>query len=119
MAWHGMSLAVGTAALRRPTRKRISLPPKSCPPDGAGWLAMLHTAIHVVINNLSTVLLAGSNYCMQCAIAPTRSEIDRAHARRKWLDIGVPSIRNFGKIKLEKKALWLLLSLSSFPLHLL
>ncbi|OBR09253.1 hypothetical protein CH63R_08018 [Colletotrichum higginsianum IMI 349063] len=76
---------------------------------GCSDIKRLNTAVHVVINILSTVLLAGSNYCMQCAIAPTRSEIDRAHARRKWLDIGVPSIRNFGKIKLEKKALWLLL----------
>ncbi|TQN67003.1 hypothetical protein CSHISOI_08477, partial [Colletotrichum shisoi] len=86
---------------------------------GCSEIKRLNTAVHVVVNILGTVLLAGSNYCMQCAIAPARSEIDRAHAKRKWLDVGVPSIRNLGWIRWEKKALWLLSSLSSFPLHLL
>ncbi|KAK3899103.1 hypothetical protein C8A05DRAFT_46749 [Staphylotrichum tortipilum] len=35
----------------------------------------LNTALHVVINALSSVLLAGSNYCMQCLSAPTRSQM--------------------------------------------
>lgn len=77
-----------------------------------------NTGIHVVINVVSTFLLAGSNYCMQALIAPTRSEIDSAHARRTWLDIGIPSIRNFSSIATKRKILWLLLATSSFPLHL-
>lgn len=53
----------------------------------------LNTGLHFLINLLSTVLLSSSNYSMQCLSAPTRKEIDDAHAKRIWLDIGVPSIR--------------------------
>ncbi|KAH0430157.1 hypothetical protein CcaCcLH18_05861 [Colletotrichum camelliae] len=53
-----------------------------------------NTTLHVIINIISTVLLSGSNY---------------------W----IPTIRNFWSITLRRKSLWILLSLSSFPLHLL
>lgn len=74
-----------------------------------------------MINVLSTVLLSGSNYCMQVCSAPTRRDIDLAHssATAKWLDIGVPSLRNLKHISLRKRALWCLMGLSSLPLHLL
>lgn len=78
-----------------------------------------NTGAHVVINIISTVLLTGSNYCMQCLIAPTRKEIDTAHAQNDWLDVGIPSIRNFWRIAWKRKIVWSLLALSSFPLHLL
>jgi len=49
--------------------------------EGVGVLAerscnetkKLNAGIHVLINALSTLLLAGSNYCMQCLLAPTRA----------------------------------------------
>ncbi|KAK1544158.1 hypothetical protein CPAR01_04791 [Colletotrichum paranaense] len=78
-----------------------------------------NTGAHVAINIISTVLLAGSNYCMQCLIAPTRKEIDAAHAENDWLDVGIPSIRNFWRIAWKRKIVWSLLAMSSFPLHLL
>jgi len=78
-----------------------------------------NTILHLVINVLSSILLSGSNYCMQCLMGPTRQQIDKAHARRSWLDIGVPSIRNFSSLTKRDKAFWLVLGLSSFPLHLL
>ncbi|KAF6796528.1 hypothetical protein CSOJ01_13126 [Colletotrichum sojae] len=81
-------------------------------------IKLLNTAIHVLINILSIVLLAGSNYCMQCLMAPTRPEIDDAQARQQWLDIGVPSVRNFRSMTWKKKIVWALLSFSSIPLHL-
>ncbi|KAH7392189.1 hypothetical protein DE146DRAFT_661877 [Phaeosphaeria sp. MPI-PUGE-AT-0046c] len=56
---------------------------------------------------------------MQCMTAPTRGEVDRAHAARRWLDIGVPSFRNLRRIGRDRLVLWLLLGLSSLPLHLL
>ena len=56
----------------------------------------LNTLLHLLINLLSTLLLGASNYCVQCLSAPTRKDIDKAHAQHKWLDIGVPSIRNLG-----------------------
>ena len=74
---------------------------------------------HLVINALSTLLLSGSNYTQQCLAAPTRSEIDAVHARRRWMDIGVPSIRNLFRIKLERRLLWIAIGFTSIPLHLL
>jgi hypothetical protein len=80
----------------------------------------MNTGIHVMINVLSTVLLAGSNYCMQSLSAPTRAQIDEAHRKAKWVDVGVPSIRNlFCAVSWGNVVLWVLLSLSSLPLHLL
>jgi hypothetical protein len=79
----------------------------------------LNIAAHLLINILSTALLSASNFGMQCLSAPTRKEVDAAHAVRKWLDIGVLSIRNIGKISLKRSMLWALLGASSLPLHLL
>lgn len=78
-----------------------------------------NTLIHLGINLLSTLLLSGSNYCMQCLSAPTRADIDNAHRNRRWLDIGVPSIRNIRAIGAKKSILWWGLGVSSVPLHLL
>lgn len=75
--------------------------------------------VHLAINIISTLLLGGSNYCMQCLSAPTRLDVDRAHAREKWLDIGVPSVRNLFAIPWYKALLWFVLGLTSIPLHLM
>ena len=75
--------------------------------------------LHLGINSLSTLLLSGSNYTQQCLAAPTRTEIDATHARRRWMDIGVPSVRNLFRIKLERTLLWIAIGLTSIPLHLL
>ncbi|PUU76458.1 hypothetical protein B9Z19DRAFT_1149392 [Tuber borchii] len=75
--------------------------------------------LHLGINALSTVLLSGSNYTQQCLAAPTRSEIDTAHARIRWMDIGVPSVRNLFRIKAERTLLWIAIGITSIPLHLL
>lgn len=50
--------------------------------------------LHLGINVLSTVLLGGSNYTMQCLAAPTREEINKGHRSRVTLDIGIPSLKN-------------------------
>jgi len=75
--------------------------------------------LHLVINALSTLLLSGSNYTQQCLAAPTRREIDATHAKKRWMDIGVPSVRNLFKIKPERRLLWIFIGLTSIPLHLL
>lgn len=59
---------------------------------------LLSTWLHVAINALSTLLLGCSNYTMQCLSAPTRAEVNEAHARGTWLDIGISSLRNLRKI---------------------
>lgn len=77
------------------------------------------TGMHVVINILSSALLAASNYVMQCLSAPSRADVDEAHSRRQWLDIGIISTRNLAVMDNKRKALWGLLLISSLPIHML
>ncbi|KAF2193112.1 hypothetical protein K469DRAFT_715150 [Zopfia rhizophila CBS 207.26] len=74
--------------------------------------------IHLALNVLSTLMLASSNYCMQGLCAPTREEIDRAHAKRTWLDIGTQSIRNLKAIAFGRAFTWAFLWVAVLPLHL-
>lgn len=77
----------------------------------------VNTVAHVVINVLSTILFAYSNFGIQCLSSPSRKEIQVAHDRKKWLSIGTPNIRNLFFISREKLCIILLLIVSSFPLH--
>ncbi|QIX01275.1 hypothetical protein AMS68_006792 [Peltaster fructicola] len=77
------------------------------------------TGLHILINIVGSLLLTASNYCMQCLAAPTREELDVAHARGDWLDIGVLSVRNIFKLKWHRIVLWSILCISSMPIHLL
>ena len=95
----------------------------------------LSTWLHLAINVLGTAMLSGSNYCavstavkknvanerqgMQRLCAPTREELDRAHARKLWVDIGITSFRNLRIISKSRLVVWILLALSSVPIHLL
>jgi uncharacterized protein DUF6536 len=79
----------------------------------------LDSLAHLAINIMSTILLGASTYCMQIIVSPTRVDVDRAHQARRWFDIGVPSWRNLGMIPHYRRCFWLLLGLSSMPLHLL
>lgn len=74
---------------------------------------------HIIINILSTLLLGASNFAMQCLVSPTRNDIDKAHLKGIWLDIGIPSIKNLRHISVPRLYIWLLLGLSSIPLHLM
>ncbi|KAI2473651.1 hypothetical protein F4781DRAFT_440988 [Annulohypoxylon bovei var. microspora] len=86
--------------------------------------------LHLLINFLGTGMLSASNYCMQLQAAPTRADIDRAHEARaheknpdhregRWLDIGVPSLRNLRYISNWRRFAWVLLAFSSIPVHLM
>ncbi|RYO95222.1 hypothetical protein DL766_006183 [Monosporascus sp. MC13-8B] len=58
----------------------------------------INVGLHAVISVFSVVFLAGANYVFQVLTSPTRSEVDKAHESRRWLDIGVTSMRNFAHI---------------------
>lgn len=75
--------------------------------------------LHLLINILGTIMLVASNYCMQCLCSPSRQDIEGAHAQRKWLNIGVSSIRNFRYVDRKRVVLWAVLLMSSLPVHLL
>jgi len=54
--------------------------------------------LHVATSIVSLSLLVAANYAFQVLTSPTRVEVDMAHDARKWLDIGVPSLRNMKSI---------------------
>src|SRR5579862_4466400 len=65
-----------------------------------------------------------SNYTMQCLCAPTREEVDRAHMRGAFLDLGMQSlwnIENFNQWKLGRPRvlMWWTIGMTSIPLHLM
>jgi hypothetical protein len=75
--------------------------------------------IHLLINIISTGVLASSNFFMQGLVAPTRAEVNAAHQAGHWLEIGVQSLKNFRFLGWRKILFWILFSLSSVPLHLI
>jgi len=79
----------------------------------------LNIAIHVGINILSTIILSGSNYCMQCLSAPTRKEIDTAHTSGVWMDVGIPSFRNIWRVNWKRSVLWWIFMFVFFAFALL
>ena len=78
----------------------------------------IYTWSHLGINALSSLLLGASNAAMHCLLAPTRQDIDEAHAEGKWLDIGI-SGTNWPATQRWRKFLWIVLIATSIPLHVL
>jgi hypothetical protein len=108
-----VSLIWAVAANGRPQQGRQVLYKGDCT-----RVRKLNVGVHLLINTLSTILLSSSNYCMQCLCAPTRQEVDVAHSQKRWLDIGIHSVRNLKSINRRRVVLWVLLGASSLPLHL-
>lgn len=79
----------------------------------------LDTGLHVIINILSIILLTASNFTMQYVSSPTRTELDAAHSKGDWMDIGVPSMRNLTRIDRRRATAWMFLALTSVPLAIL
>jgi hypothetical protein len=77
-----------------------------------------NTVFHLLINILSTAILASSNFFMQVLNATTREELNDSHSKKSWLDIGVPSVRNTFRISRLKTTCWIFFFLSSIPIHL-
>ena len=84
--------------------------------DKAKWK---NASVQIGVNILSTLLLSASNYCMHCLGAPRREEVDRAHAKKTALHIGVPSLQNLKWLDRYRVALWVVLGLSALPIHFL
>ncbi|KAF4974688.1 hypothetical protein FZEAL_8435 [Fusarium zealandicum] len=61
--------------------------------------------ILAAVNVFAIVLIAGANYVVQILSSPTRAEVDIAHQNLKWLDIGIPSLRNLSTISSSRAAL--------------
>lgn len=75
--------------------------------------------LHLAINIIASIILASSNFFMQVLVAPTRKDVDKAHARGRWLEIGVQSWRNIRFVPITNTIFWLMLAFSTIPLHLI
>lgn len=69
----------------------------------------MNWGLHALINVAVVILMVGANYVFQVLSSPTRSEVASAHQHKKWLEIGVPSARNFKHIGKGRVFLSLLL----------
>ncbi|KAI1358746.1 hypothetical protein F5Y08DRAFT_350464 [Xylaria arbuscula] len=94
-------------------------------------IPLINTFLHLLINVISTLVvgcpqlvnlpddyLASSNFFMQVLNAPSREELDAAHTRSTWMDVGVNSIRNIFKVSAFKRLCWFGLMITSIPIHL-
>ena len=84
-----------------------------------GMIRNANTGIHAALNVVSTLILGASTYAMQGMTAPTRKEVDAAHSKGKWVEIGTQSLRNLLYIRKRNAWVWALLSITGLPFHLL
>ncbi|ORX97055.1 hypothetical protein BCR34DRAFT_497227, partial [Clohesyomyces aquaticus] len=84
----------------------------------AAYISRSSTVFHLFINAGSTILLSASNYTMQVLCSPSREDIDIAHTKGSWLDVGLLSLRNLRSIPRRRAVMWFILAVSSIPLHL-
>lgn len=78
----------------------------------------LNIGLHLLINLVSSAVLASSNYFMQILNAPSRHEIDKAHQNFTSLEIGIPSLKNLSYLSKSKRFCWALVLITSLPIHL-
>ena len=78
----------------------------------------INIILAIPLNMIATVLVATSNYVMQCLSAPSRKDVDKAHAAGSYLDIGIPSVHNLLYNPSWKAVLWLSLIVTTIPIHL-
>ncbi|KAF1845476.1 uncharacterized protein K460DRAFT_311919 [Cucurbitaria berberidis CBS 394.84] len=83
-----------------------------------GMVQNANTGIHAALNVLSTLVLGASTYGMQGMTAPTRKEVDTAHTKGKWVEIGTSSVRNLFHVRRRNAWIWGILVLTSLPFHL-
>ena len=103
-AWalHHVGLGNGLAAIYRGSCKKME---------------NINRWVHLCINLLASLLLGASNYVMQRLSAPTRKDVDNAHQKHAWLEVGVNSVRNLFHIPWSQKILYLVLLAYSLPIH--
>lgn len=114
-----LNLSVTIWSLTLPRNAAANASRKILKEGSCSDIRRVNVNLHLLINILSSTLLATSNYGMQCLSAPTRGDVDNAHSTGNWMDIGIPSMRNLRSIPWKRTILWALLVVSSVPLHLL
>ncbi|KAH9906855.1 hypothetical protein F4778DRAFT_601302 [Xylariomycetidae sp. FL2044] len=79
----------------------------------------LNIGLHVVVNVLAVVLLAGANYVFQVYSSPTRRELTAAHGKHRWLDLGIPSLRNLAHISVFRRTVCALILLTAITTQII
>lgn len=72
----------------------------------------------IVLNVIGTITIGTSNYVMQTLTAPSRRQIDKAHANGSFLDIGISSPSNIRQLGGRRRVMYFLLGASTVPIHL-
>ena len=86
---------------------------------GGSTPASISTVLPLIINGVSSAVLASSNFFSQVLSSPTRAELDIWHARGRSVDVGVLSWRNAMRLSPFKMVAWITLLITSLPLHML
>ncbi|KAI0376273.1 hypothetical protein F5Y04DRAFT_273865 [Hypomontagnella monticulosa] len=79
---------------------------------------VVNSVLHLLLNLISSLILASSRFFMQILSSPSRKEVDRAHSQLRSLDIGVSSLKNLLFLSPIKTVAWMVLLISSVPIHL-
>lgn len=66
----------------------------------------VNTVLHLIVNAVSSAVLASSNFFSQVLSSPSRAEVDVSHARGRSLDVGVLSWRNALGLSPFKTVAW-------------
>ncbi|KAI8302972.1 hypothetical protein K4K59_000289 [Colletotrichum sp. SAR11_240] len=75
--------------------------------------------VRLLVGALSTLVIVSSYIFMQLLVCPTREDVDKAHAQRRWMDIGCMSVKNLRFISNGRRVLFVLFGLIWIPFHLL
>lgn len=77
------------------------------------------SGLSILLNIIATLMIASSNYIMQCLSAPSETELRHAHKNGRSLQLGISSPFNIVYMSLPKTLLWWVMGLTSIPVHLL
>lgn len=81
--------------------------------SGINW------GLHGVVNLFAVALIAGANYVFQVLSSPTRTEVSVAHEKKRWLDIGIPSVRNLAHIQGARTVLIVVILVSAITTQIM
>lgn len=79
----------------------------------------IHLGLRALVGVLAVALLAAASYAFQVLSSPTRLEVALAHTAGRWLDVGVPSVRNLRFVSRGRVLMVVGALLASFAIHVL
>lgn len=80
---------------------------------------MVNLGIHLGLNVAATLVFSSAVFAMQVLNSPTREEVDAAHAKGNYVEIGVPSLSNLLVLSKFKVIAWVVLAVFALPVHML